>query len=233
MWYGSDVSRQGSARPLRSYQSSSFRRKTRRAGAAAVMTGAARFLRGDGILALMKIYTRTGDSGETGLLGGLRVSKSHPRVGAYGDVDELNACLGCVLAQPGFDDADLRGMLEHIQKDLFAIGARLADPAERAAGQAGKTAIGDADIQRLEAWIDRLEQELPPLRRFILPGGSGAGAMLHLSRTVCRRAERAVVALGAQAVEATVVIYVNRLSDLLFVLARVANHRAKQREIEW
>jgi cob(I)alamin adenosyltransferase len=180
----------------------------------------------------MKIYTRTGDGGETGLFGGARVPKSHPRVGAYGDVDELNACLGCVRAQAGLD-ADLYDMLEQIQRDLFAIGARLADPSDRIADQVTKAAVGDGDIQRLEGWIDGLESALPPLRRFILPGGSVAGAMLHSSRTVCRRAERAIVALGTEAVEAHVVIYINRLSDLLFVLARAVNHRAKQPEMEW
>ena len=180
----------------------------------------------------MKIYTRIGDSGETGLFGGTRVQKSHPRVVAYGEVDELNACLGCVRAQPDLD-ADLGEMLARIQKDLFAIGARLADPAERMAERVAKTAVGDADIERLEGWIDRLETDLPPLRRFILPGGSPAGALLHLSRTVCRRAERAVVALGPDAVEAHLLIYLNRLSDLLFVLARAVNHRAKQPETEW
>lgn len=180
----------------------------------------------------MKIYTRTGDSGETGLFGGARVQKSHPRVAAYGEVDELNACLGCVRAQPGLD-ADLGEMLERIQKDLFAIGARLADPAERMAEGVAKTAVGDADIERLEGWIDALETDLPPLRRFILPGGGLAGAFLHLSRTVCRRAERAVVALGPDEVEAHLLVYINRLSDLLFVLARAMNHRAKQPETEW
>ena len=124
-------------------------------------------------------------------------------------------------------------MLEHIQKDLFALGARLADPADRIGERVTKTAVSDADIQRLEDWIDRSETELPPLRRFILPGGSPAGALLHLSRTVCRRAERSIVALGAERVDAPVLAYVNRLSDLLFVLARVVNHRAGRAEVEW
>ncbi len=180
----------------------------------------------------MKIYTRGGDAGGTALFGGTRVSKSDPRVAAYGEVDELNACLGVVRAQ-GELAGDLAALLEHVQKDLFAIGARLADPAEKIAERVTKVAVTDADIQRLEDWIDRFEAELPPLRRFILPGGNGAGALLHLSRTVCRRAERSIVALGADSVEAHLLAYVNRLSDLLFVLARVVNHRSGQPEVEW
>ena len=148
----------------------------------------------------MKIYTRTGDAGGTALFGGTRVSKADPRVAAYGDVDELNACLGVVSAQ-GELSGDVVELLERIQKDLFAIGARLADPSEKIAERVTKAAVGDADVQRLEDWIDRFEAELPALRRFILPGGNRAGALLHLSRTVCRRAERAIVALGADAVE--------------------------------
>jgi len=180
----------------------------------------------------MKIYTRTGDGGATALFGGTRVSKDDPRVAAYGDVDELNACLGAVRAA-GDLSSDLAGLLEALQKDLFAIGARLADPAEKIAERVTKVAVTDADVQRLEDWIDRLEGELPPLRRFILPGGSRAGALLHLARTVCRRAERSVVALGTANVEPQVLAYVNRLSDLLFVVARAANHRAGQPEVEW
>jgi len=180
----------------------------------------------------MKIYTRTGDGGATALFGGTRVSKADPRVAAYGDVDELNACLGAVRAA-GDLSSDLVGLLEELQKDLFAIGARLADPAEKIAGRVTKVAVAEADVQRLENWIDRLEGELPPLRRFILPGGSRAGALLHLARTVCRRAERSVVALGTANVEPQVLAYVNRLSDLLFVVARAVNHRAGQPEVEW
>ena len=180
----------------------------------------------------MKIYTRTGDAGGTALFGGTRVSKADPRVAAYGEVDEVNACLGAVRAEHELP-ADVAEMLERIQRDLFAIGARLADPAEKIAQRVTKTAVGDADIQRLEEWIDRLEAELPPLRRFILPGGNRAGSLLHLSRTVCRRAERAIVALGTDAVEAHLLAYVNRLSDLLFVIARAVNHRAGQAEVEW
>jgi cob(I)alamin adenosyltransferase len=180
----------------------------------------------------MKIYTRTGDTGGTALFGGARVSKADPRVAAYGDVDELNACVGAVRSQ-GDLSGDVAELLEQIQKDLFAIGARLADPAERIADRVTKAAVGDADIQRLEDWIDRFETELPQLRRFILPGGGRAGALLHFSRTVCRRAERSIVRLGADKVDAPLLAYLNRLSDLLFVLARVVNHRSGQAEIEW
>jgi cob(I)alamin adenosyltransferase len=180
----------------------------------------------------MKIYTRTGDAGGTSLFGGKRVSKHDPRVGAYGDVDELNACLGTVRAQ-GELPGDVTEILERIQIDLFAIGARLADPAEKISDRVTKIAVSDVDIQRLEDWIDRFEAELPPLRRFILPGGNRAGALLHLSRTVCRRAERSIVGLGAGEIDAPVLAYINRLSDLLFVLARAVNHRAGQPEVEW
>ena len=180
----------------------------------------------------MKIYTRTGDAGGTALFGGTRVSKADARVAAYGDVDELNACLGTVRAQSELS-GDIAGLIEQLQKDLFAIGARLADPAEKIAERVTKVAVTDADIRRLEDWIDRLEAELPPLRRFILPGGNRSGALLHFSRTVCRRAARAIVALGTDHVEAHLLAYVNRLSDLLFVIARVVNHRAGQSEVEW
>jgi cob(I)alamin adenosyltransferase len=180
----------------------------------------------------MKIYTRTGDGGDTALFGGTRVSKSDPRVAAYGDIDELNACLGTVRAQ-GELAGDVIELLERLQKDLFAIGARLADPAERISDRVTKVAVGQADIARLEEWIDRFEAELPPLRRFILPGGSRAGALLHFSRTVCRRAERSLVVLGREHVDAHLLAYVNRLSDLLFVAARVVNHRAGHPETEW
>jgi cob(I)alamin adenosyltransferase len=184
----------------------------------------------------VKIYTRTGDAGETGLFDGTRVPKSDARVATYGDIDELNAWLG--FARSSLDDEELSGMLERLQRDLFAVGARLADPAHRIADRVAKAAaVGDEDIRRLEGWIDTLEAGLPPLRRFILAGGGSAGASLHVARTVCRRAERAMVALeqslGAEAFEPSLLTYVNRLSDLLFVMARAANHRAGLPEIEW
>jgi len=179
----------------------------------------------------VKIYTKTGDSGDTSLFDQTRVSKADPRVDAYGEVDELNACIGAARAA-GVGD-DLAGELETIQKELFAVGARLADPASRIAEHVVKAAVREADVERLERIIDRLEAELPPLRRFILPGGATAGALLHLARTVCRRAERRVVGLGAGVVEPIVVVYLNRLSDLLFVMARAVNHRARVPEAEW
>lgn len=179
----------------------------------------------------MKIYTRSGDRGDTGLLDGRRVAKADPRVEACGEVDELNAALGLVLAA-GID-ADVAEMAGAIQRDLLALGGRLADPSLKVATRSPKAALGESDVQRLEGWIDLLENELPPLHRFILPGGSPAGAMLHLARTACRRAERRIVALGPDAVEPVLLAYINRLSDLLFVMARVVNRRAGEIESEW
>lgn len=179
----------------------------------------------------MKIYTKTGDTGETSLFDNSRVSKADARVDAYGEVDEVNACLG--VARSAGVDADVDALIETLQKDLFAIGARLADPSARIAPRVTKAAVSARDVERLEQAIDRLETELPPLTRFILPGGSPAGAALHLARTVCRRAERRVVGLGSAHVEPIVIVYLNRLSDLLFVLARVVNHRSGARETEW
>ena len=179
----------------------------------------------------MKIYTRTGDTGETALFDGSRVSKAHERVDAYGEIDELNACLG--LARASGMDAEITEMVLTLQRDLHAVAAQLADPAHRIAERVTKAAIQHADVDRLESWIDRLENELPPLRRFILAGGSQAGAVLHVARTVCRRAERRIVGLGADAAAPEVLAYVNRLSDLLFVLARAVNQRAGTAELEW
>jgi cob(I)alamin adenosyltransferase len=178
----------------------------------------------------VKIYTRTGDAGETSLFDGTRVRKDDPRVAAYGDVDELNAWLG--FARAAASDRDLADSIVEIQRDLFALGAQLADPADKIAPRVTKAILGDADVERLEALIDRLEAELPPLRRFILAGGAPAGAALHVARTVCRRAERAIIALQPP-VDPALVRYVNRLSDLLFVLARAANHRGGAPETEW
>ena len=178
----------------------------------------------------MKIYTRTGDTGDTSLFDGTRVRKSEPRVEAYGDVDELNACLG--LARASGADHEIADELIRLQRDLFALGAQLADPGEKIAARVTKAALGDDDVARLEQLIDRYEAELPALRRFILAGGSPAGAALHVARAVCRRAERRMVALEP-AVDAVLVRYVNRLSDLLFVLARAVNHRSGAIETEW
>jgi cob(I)alamin adenosyltransferase len=178
----------------------------------------------------MKIYTRTGDAGQTSLFDGTRVSKADARVDAYGEVDELGAWLGFARAQRL--DRDLDEPLAAIQSDLFALGAQLADPGERIAARVSKAAVTGEQVARLERLIDRLEEELPPLRRFILSGGAAAGAALHVARTVCRRAERRVVALQPPP-EPLVVTYLNRLSDLLFVLARAANRRAGAAETEW
>jgi cob(I)alamin adenosyltransferase len=179
----------------------------------------------------VKIYTKTGDNGETGLFDGTRVSKSDDRVAAYGDVDELGAWIGLVRAV-GLDD-ELSTMLGRIQRDLFAIGSRLADPAHKISGRVTKAAIAEEDVRRLEGWIDQLDADLPPLRRFILAGGSTTGAAMHVSRTICRRAERAIVRLGPDAVEPELLTYMNRLSDLLFMMARMTNHRAGMPESEW
>ena len=179
----------------------------------------------------MALYTKTGDGGETALFDGTRVPKSDGRVAAYGDVDELNATLGLALAA-GVDD-DVSALVGHIQRDLFAVGARLADPRERIAGRIEKTDLGESNVRRLEDAIDQYEAELPPLRRFLLPQGNQAASAFHLARAVCRRAERSIVALGAQRAPAEVVRYINRLSDLLFVLARLTNHRGQVAEREW
>ena len=178
-----------------------------------------------------RIYTRTGDAGETGLFDGTRVPKSDPRVEAYGDVDELASWLGVIRTHT--TASDLLEMIDRIQHDLFALGARLADPRHRIASRVEKAVLADEDVLRLERWIDALEADLPPLRKFILAGGVQVGAELHLARAVCRRAERRVVALGVDAGDATALAYINRLSDLLFTMARSANARAGVPEIEW
>lgn len=179
----------------------------------------------------MKIYTKTGDGGETSLFDGTRVPKTDPRVAAYGELDELQAVVG-LAAAAGLDD-ELYSLLLALQRDLFALGARLADPSHRIAPRVTKIVVDDRSVTQLEEWIDRLDAELPPLRHFILAGGTPAGAMLHLARAVCRRAERSVLALGGDAVEPVVLAYLNRLSDLFFVIARAINHRAGFAETEW
>ena len=180
----------------------------------------------------MKIYTKTGDKGETGLFDGTRVPKDATRVDAYGAVDELNAVLGAAAAF--LEDATMVELLRQIQRDLFAVGARLADPRLSREGKAEKDRFDPDRVTRLEEIIDRFEAELPALRRFILPGGSRAGALLHLARTVCRRAERRVVTLARETeISPVVVTYMNRLSDLLFVLARAANRRSGAEEVPW
>jgi cob(I)alamin adenosyltransferase len=181
----------------------------------------------------MKIYTRTGDSGDTGLFGGGRTAKSDPRVEAYGDVDELNAVLGLARASemmPRIDE-----VLVPIQRDLFAIGALLATPdREKMRQHLDKARIDEVRIAELERAIDDGDAELEPLKAFIMPGGTPKAAALHVARTVCRRAERRVVALRASTeVPDVVIVYLNRLSDLLFTLARVANRRAGAGEVTW
>jgi len=179
----------------------------------------------------VKIYTKTGDLGETSLLGGARVPKDHLRVAAYGDVDETNAALGAVRA---LAEAPLEALLFSIQKDLFAIGAQLADPTHKVASKRAKAAVTAAHVRRLEKAIDAREAKLPPLRSFVLPGGTPAAALLHQARTVCRRAERSVVTLAREAdVDPRIIVYLNRLSDLLFVLARSENCRAGLAEDRW
>ena len=181
----------------------------------------------------MRIYTKTGDTGETGLLGGGRVRKDHGRVAAYGDVDETNAAIGVArsVEPQDFETA----LLESIQRDLFAIGGQLAAPDPvKVAKALAKAAIDGARVAVLERAIDAAEAGLPPLQSFVLPGGSAKAAALHLARTVCRRAERSVVALShSDTIQPVIIQYLNRLSDLLFTLARRANAQAGQGDVAW
>ena len=183
----------------------------------------------------MKIYTKTGDGGETGLFGGGRIPKDSLRVAAYGEVDELNAALGLARALEPQEFAD--ALLQRIQRDLFTIGAELATPDPDKLHKAlarTSAAIGDSDIAALEDAIDGQQSRLEPLKNFILPGGAPKAAALHLARTVCRRAERAVVALSRhEQISPAILRYVNRLSDLLFVLARAANAHAGRPDVKW
>jgi cob(I)alamin adenosyltransferase len=181
----------------------------------------------------MKIYTRTGDTGETALFGGGRVSKDHPRTSAYGEVDELNCAIGVArAAAPAemFDD-----LLDGVQRDLFAIGGRLATPEpEKVAKAIAKAVLPPERVVSFEQVMDDAEGELPPLRAFVIPGGTPKAAAFHLARTVCRRAERSVVRLAREEeVPAEILVYLNRLSDLLFTLARLANHRAGAGDTTW
>lgn len=181
----------------------------------------------------MKIYTRRGDDGDTALFGGGRVPKDHPRVAAYGAVDELNSVLGRALGV--LTDAATARRLEEVQRDLLTLGAILATP--RARGGRPTPEVPDLDQSRvgdLEAWIDEATEELEPLENFLLPGGCAAAAELHVARTVCRRAERAVVTLSREEETSGVALrYLNRLSDLLFVLARLENRRAGTPDVLW
>jgi len=185
----------------------------------------------------VKIYTRTGDEGETGLFGAGRVPKNHIRVDAYGQVDELNATIGFALAlEP---QTFCRELLETTQRDLFTIGAELATPDAEKLAKALRDRgppVGREHVIVLEQAIDRYTNQVPPLKQFILPGGVPKAAALHVARTVCRRAERAVVTLYRKhktGASSSVIPYLNRLSDLLFVLARAANHAAGSAETPW
>lgn len=178
----------------------------------------------------LKIYTKTGDDGTTALFDGRRVGKDSERVTLYGEIDELNAVVG--LAAAFLSDLDLLDRLFKTQKDLFALGARLANPGEKK--QKTKSDFGATHVTRLEQEIDAMEARLTPMKNFILPGGSPAAAALHLARTVCRRAERRLVRFRAvEAVDEIYLIYLNRLSDYLFVCARLANHLAGREDVPW
>jgi cob(I)alamin adenosyltransferase len=179
----------------------------------------------------MKIYTKTGDRGDTGLFGGGRVSKACARVDAYGEVDELNSVIGLARSEPF--DREVDALLEQVQSRLFDLGAELATSPDSKV-ELGIALVSEDEVVRLEQAIDRAETELAPLKTFILPGGSRAAAALHLARTVCRRAERKLVALSeSETIRAECLRYLNRLSDTLFVLARLANHRAGVADQPW
>lgn len=182
----------------------------------------------------MRIYTRTGDRGETGLFGGGRVSKGDLRVEAYGAIDELNAVIGWTITRLA-DATEWRQRLAVVQSDLFVIGSHLATPAPKGRRRKPELpALPTSRVEEFEHWIDSADAALPPLRAFILPGGTEAGAALHIARTVCRRAERDVVRLAAhEPIDPLIVRYLNRLSDLLFTAARVINHAAGAPENEW
>lgn len=178
---------------------------------------------------MARIYTRTGDKGETGLVGGTRVPKDSLRVNAYGNVDELNSVLG--LARAFLNDGELDSILDSLQQDLFVAGADLASSTE---STHKVPRISKERIVELERLIDKLQEELQPLKAFILPGGGQAASVLHFSRTVARRAERSIVTLSrSEKISEQMVPYINRLSDLLFVLARIANHREGKPDVEW
>ncbi len=180
---------------------------------------------------MAKLYTRTGDDGTTGFAGGRRVSKSALRVCAYGEVDELNAVLGWTSCEA---KVPLRDQVREVQRALFAMGAELASANESNPAGSNFVQLNEKDVQQLERWIDQACESVPALKHFVLPGGTEVGARLHVARAVCRRAERAVVALmQAEAVRPVVLQYLNRLGDLLFAWARYVNHTAGQEEVVW
>jgi cob(I)alamin adenosyltransferase len=177
----------------------------------------------------MSITTRTGDGGKSGLLGGERISKGSLRLEAFGTVDELNSVLGVALAEEGIP-IEVKDHLLQIQKLLFRVGTDLATPLK---GEGGAARLAKEDIYQIEKWIDELEQALPALKHFILPSGSRLGSLLHQARTVCRRAERCTVRLSeTEDINHHVLIYLNRLSDYLFLSAREANRKAGVEELE-
>jgi len=176
----------------------------------------------------LKLYTKTGDDGSTGLIGATRVAKCDPRVAAYGDVDETNAALGVALS--ACVNEDVAEALRSIQSELFVLGCELATPPPNEPSQQ----IERIHIERLERWIDTASSATPPLHNFVLPGGCEEAVRVHLARTVCRRAERSVVLLaGSTKVRMEAIVYLNRLSDLLFAFARLANHRAGLPDVIW
>ncbi len=180
----------------------------------------------------MKIYTKTGDEGKTSLFGGQRVLKDDLRIEAYGTTDELNALIGVVLSESLADE--ISDLLIQIQNDLFIVGAELATPKETRKGKSIIPELSKDSIDLLENAIDEFEEKLPPLKSFILPSGIRSASLLHFARTVCRRAERNAVKLAKEVeLNENVVMYLNRLSDLLFVLARNENFRTSTVEVEW
>jgi cob(I)alamin adenosyltransferase len=184
----------------------------------------------------MKLYTRSGDDGTTGLFGGGRVSKDHPRIEAYGTVDELNACIGLACAACRLDhpyEARLREIFAHVQSRLFDIGADLATP-EDSKASAKVLRIDQGFVAEIESWIDEVDGKNPPIRTFVMPGGSELAARLHLARTVCRRAERLMVRLAHnEPVSEGAIHWINRLSDLLFAMARQSNHVSGIADVPW
>lgn len=182
----------------------------------------------------MKIYTKTGDTGKTSLFTGERVLKSSQRVQAYGAVDELNSWFGLLCSTVA--EKDLLSLFNQVQNELFDLGADLATPVQKAKNKRQKEVprVSEKQIKQLEKWIDQYQESLSPLKNFILPGGAVQAAYIHITRGVCRRAEREVVRLmEKEDIEKNVLIYLNRLSDLLFVLARVVNHRSNIQEPVW